>query len=617
MIADINRTRDLIEPEQRWQLLGALFTMLLTAILQMGGIASVMPFIGLVADPEIIHSNSWMAWAYERSGAQTTTQFLVLLGTFAVVFLAIMNAFSAFSRWLSLRFVWDTHDRLSRRLLRKYLDEPYSFYLNRNSAELSRSLLADVRSVVDNCVLPAMDVLAKGITVALFVALLLFVDPVLAGLAAGTLSGAYAIIYVTTRRKQKELGEQRHIAFGDRFQIAGEAFGGIKEMKVSGVEPYFLARFSQSSARYSRAITSHSIISELPRFLLETVAFGGVIGATIYLLQTRETLAHVLPILALYALAGYRLIPALQSIFASLIGIRFHSPALRALHRDLYREPDPEAAPPVSDEAGDTANFAPDVLGLEEAIRFRGVTFHYADTRRPALRNINVDLRRNQTIGLVGATGSGKTTFVDLILGLFQPTEGMILIDDIRLTPGNVAAWKRNVAYVPQSIFLSDSTITHNIAFGVPDDRIDPAAVERAARAAQLHDFVMALPLGYETIVGERGVRLSGGERQRVAVARALYRDTNVLVMDEATSALDGATEESVMDAIHGLSGKKTIIIIAHRLTTVRDCDVIYMFEDGALVAEGTYASLVRDNIRFRTMAREADPGSEPSVIAK
>jgi ATP-binding cassette, subfamily B, bacterial PglK len=271
----------------------------------------------------------------------------------------------------------------------------------------------------------------------------------------------------------------------------------------------------------------------------------------------------------------------------------------------------------VSDEAGDPANFEHDVLGLEEAIRFRGVTFHYPDTKRPALRNIDVDLRRNQTIGLVGATGSGKTTFVDLILGLFQPTEGMILIDDIRLTPGNVAAWKRNVAYVPQSIFLSDSTITHNIAFGVPDDRIDPAAVERAARAAQLHDFVMALPLGYETIVGERGVRLSGGERQRVAVARALYRDTNVLVMDEATSALDGATEESVMDAIHGLSGKKTIIIIAHRLTTVRDCDVIYMFEDGALVAEGTYASLVRDNIRFRTMAREADPGSEPSVIAK
>jgi ATP-binding cassette, subfamily B, bacterial PglK len=603
MMMEVRKVFDLIEPEQRWRAAAVLLAMLVTALLQIAGVVSVMPFIGLVADPEIVHRNPWMTWGYAQLGVKNDQQFLLVLGILAVFLLAFSNAFAAFSKWLSLRFVWDTHDRLSQRLLTKYLSEPYSFYLDRNTADLNKSLLGEVRGVIDQVLLPWMDVLAKAITVVVFVLLLVLVDPMLAVLSAGTLSGIYGVIYFAMRNKQRKLGLRREKAFGDRFRITGEAFGGIKDVKVLGSESYYLSRFREASRRYSQATTAHSIASELPRFALETVAFGGIIVTIIYLLETRESLAHVLPVLALYALAGHRLIPALQSIFGSLNIIRFYFPAVATLHADLYRETVADSrltarpdGPPLTD--------APDI-SFEAEIRAHRVTFYYPNTIRAALKDISLVISSRKTIGLVGATGSGKTTFADLILGLFTPTGGEILIDGVPLTEDNLKSWKRNVGYVPQAIFLSDSTIAQNIAFGVPDDRVDRRAVERAARAAHLHEFIQGLPLGYDTVVGERGVRLSGGERQRIAIARALYRDPAVLVMDEATSALDGATEESVMQAIRGLSGEKTIILIAHRFATVRDCDVIYMFEDGRLAAQGTFSALVNGNNAFRAMARE------------
>jgi ATP-binding cassette, subfamily B, bacterial PglK len=600
---EVRKVIDLLEPEQRWRAVIVLAAMLATALLQSAGVVSVMPFIGLVADPQIVHRNPWMAWGYAQAGVENTRQFLIILGFLALLLLAVTNAFAAFSRWLSLRFVWDTHDRLSQRLLHKYLSESYSFYLDRNTATLSKSLLGEVRAVVDNILLPWMDVLAKAATVGVFVLLLVMVDPVLAVLSAGTLSGIYAVIYLATRNRQRELGLRREKAFGDRFQITGEAFGGIKDVKVLGSESYFLSRFREASRRYSQTTTAHSIASELPRFALETVAFGGIIGTIIYLLETRETLVHVLPVLALYALAGFRLIPALQSIFGSLTIIRFYFPSVATLHADLYRVPSGE--PPFTTPPVGASGACPITLAFEREIRVERLSFHYPNTTRAALEDISLVIPIRHSVGLVGTTGSGKTTLADLLLGLFTPTSGQILIDGVPLTEANLRAWKRHIGYVPQSMFLSDNSIAQNIAFGVPRDHIDRAAVERAARAAHLHDFIERLPLGYETAVGERGVRLSGGERQRVAIARALYRDPTVLVMDEATSALDGATEDTVMQAIRGLSGQKTIILVAHRLTTVRDCDVIFLFEGGRLAAQGTFSALANGNQIFRAMARE------------
>jgi ATP-binding cassette, subfamily B, bacterial PglK len=600
MYRNLKQALDLIHPDQHIRLAATLAVMIATALLQVAGVVSVMPFIALVADPSIAQQNPWLAPVYERFGFEGPHQFLVALGVGVIVLLVVTNAFSAFGRWVTLRFVWDTHHLLSHRLLSAYLNEPYDFFLTRNTSELSKSLLSEVREVIDGIVLPWLDVISKGLLTVCLLGLLMFVDPLLALVAGGTLGGAYAGIYLLVRNKQQLLGERRHVAFGDRFWIAGEAFGGIKDVKVMGSERYFLSRFEETSVRYSRATTSSTVIEELPRYALETLAFCGIIVTIIYLLETRDSLGSVLPLIALYAMAGYRLLPALQAIFASLSGIRFHTPALITLHRDLFHG-SRTAEMHRSGAAGAARGLRP----LRREIRMCDVEFRYPGAAQPSLRRVNLVIPRDSSIGLIGPTGSGKTTLVDLLLGLFSPTAGTILIDGVPLTEDDMAAWRRNVGYVSQSVFLSDSSISQNIAFGIPEAEIDRTAVERAARSARLHELVERLPDGYDTVVGERGVRFSGGERQRVAIARALYRDPDVLVMDEATSALDSVTEEAVMQAVRDLSGHKTLILIAHRLTTVRDCDTIYLLEEGSVSAQGTFSELVADSEMFRAMARQ------------
>jgi ABC-type multidrug transport system fused ATPase/permease subunit len=602
MLKHAHQALDLIEPQQRRTLAAVVAAMTVTAVLQGIGVVSIMPFIALVADPDLVQRSSWMAWTASRLGAATTPQFLTRLGVLIILLLAATNAFWAFSRWATVRFAWQTHDRLCHRMLASYLREPYTFYLSRNTADMVKRVHADVRGVVEHVLLPWMDVLAKSITTLLFVLLLIAVDPILALLSAGVLSGVYVLIYLVLRHRQRDLGYRRYFAFADMFRIASEVLGGIKDVKTMECEASYLSRFSDSSRIYAKLSTTHTMSMELPRFALETVAFGGIIATTIYLLQTRGSLGEALPVLALYALTGYRLFPGLQSIFASLAAIRVYAPALAALHEDLLR---PTGANLARIEVGaEATSEARQPLLLAREIRFDRVTFRYAGAPSPALEDVELRIPVNAAVALVGGTGSGKTTVVDLLMGLFTPVEGRILIDDTVLHDGNIGAWRRGVGYVPQSIFLSDSTVAQNIAFGVRENLIDRAAVERAARAAHLDQFVEALPLGYDTIVGERGVRLSGGERQRLGIARALYRDPAVLVLDEATSALDGSTEHAVMEAIAALSGQKTVVLIAHRLATVKHCDLIYLLDGGRVQASGTFAELSADNIRFRAMAK-------------
>jgi ABC-type multidrug transport system fused ATPase/permease subunit len=331
------------------------------------------------------------------------------------------------------------------------------------------------------------------------------------------------------------------------------------------------------------------------------MAFGGILLIVLYFVGTDHgSSSQMIPLLALYAFAGYRLLPALQQIFSGITTVRFSAAALEVLHRDLTEErgdADPELVLKRSEGR--------QPLPFCRAIELRNVSFCYSGVQEPAIKGINLTIDRNTSIGLVGATGSGKTTTVDLILGLLPLASGKMLADGVEINGDTLANWQRNLGYVPQQIYLCDDTITRNIAFGVPDHEIDMAAVTRAARIANLHGFIeKELPEGYETIIGERGVRLSGGQRQRIGIARALYRDPAVLIMDEATSALDGITEESVMDALRALSGEKTIIMIAHRLTTVKDCDIIYHMEHGHIVNQGSYDELLGSSAWFQAAAR-------------
>lgn len=601
----VRKVLALFEPADYPGLYGIVIALIVTGLLQTAGIASIMPFLAVVSNPAVIRENPYLAWAYETLGFRSTEGFLMALGLSFLAVMVASNSAAALTTWATVRVQWRTHQRLSQRLLEQYLRAPYSYHLNQNSARLGKTLLLEVNRVISDVFVPGTRLLARGVAAILIVAFLIWADPPLALLLSFVIGGFYALVYLFVRRKQQRLGEEASLAKTERFQIVNEAFGGIKDLKVLGREEHFLTRFSGPSERFSRAYRSNGVVGLIPRFALETLAYGSLVVVILYLLQTRNTLDQIFPLVAVYALGASRLIPAVQEIFQALMQIKFGSAALDSLHADLHglegsRLPGSGRAP-----AGPVPPAGPEApVRLERGIRLQEVTFTYPGAPLPSVQGVSLEIPVNMTLAFVGPTGSGKTTLVDLLLGLFQPTEGAILIDDVVLDAESLPAWRRKVGYVPQSIFLCDTSVTRNIAFGVPDQLIDHDAVRRAAQVAHLDSFVATLPSGYDTMVGERGVRLSGGQRQRIGIARALYHDPDVLILDEATSALDNVTEEVVLQAIRELTGRRTIILIAHRLTTVRECAMIYFLDRGRVIAQGSYDALVTSNPTFRALAK-------------
>ena len=593
---------DLFDRPERRQLALLVAVMIVSGLLQSMGVASIVPFLAVVSDPETIHTNRWLAAAYLRFGFSGENAFLMALGALFLIIMIFGNGMNLLTLRLTARAQWRTHDRLSQWLMRRFLHAPYQFHLTHNSAELGKGLLAEVTRVIDSVFVPLARLTALGVSSTFLIILLVWADPLLALIIAVSVGGFYAVVYSVIRTRQRRLGEEESTARTTLIQISNEAIGGIKELKVLGRQAFFLGQFRNASGRYARANTEHALAGHIPRFALETVSYGGIIVVILYLLKTRQSLDEIFPLLAVYAFGANRLIPSVQEIFYALTHIRFGSKSLENLHQNLLGpmadSDDPPGTALNGSEGGTTA------LGCHSDIRFDGVTFQYSGASVPSLRNLSLVIAANSMCAFVGSTGAGKTTVVDLLLGLFSPTEGSILVDGVPLTADRMPAWRRGVGYVPQSIFLCDASITKNIAFGLPDEQIDHAAVAEAARAADLDTFVGALRDGYDTVVGERGVRLSGGQRQRIGIARALYHKPDVLILDEATSALDNVTEDVVMHAIHAMAGQRTIIVIAHRLTTVRDCDRIFVLQQGILMDSGTHDELMVESTTFRALAR-------------
>lgn len=583
----------LLTQRERRQVYWLSVAVLVMAIMEVLGIASIMPFMAVVSDPATLTGDGIPGRAYRALGFGSPEQFLVALGFVVLLTLVISNAFTALTTWLLVRFTWLRNHTLSLRLLQKYLYQPYVFFLNRNTADLSKNILTEVASVVTGILLPGMQVVAKGVVAIFIIGFLMFVDPVLAVAVAVVLGSAYGLLYLMVQKRITVLGVERLRANEGRFRAASEALGGIKELKLTGREDAFLAQYSAPSFKFAVQQAQKEVVANLPRYGLEAIAFGGIVVITLYQLRVQDDMSKVVPVISLYAFAAYRLMPALQQVFAGITSIRFNLPALAVLYRDLGGAPVAAASP---------SRLEP--LPCLRSIELAQASFSYPNASQPAVRELNLTIAARTTVGFVGATGSGKTTTVDLILGLLWPTSGSVLVDGVALDSANVRSWQRSLGYVPQHIYLTDDSIARNIAFGIDPAAVDRSAVERAGRLADLHDFVVnELPQGYDTHVGERGVRLSGGQRQRIGIARALYHDPSVVAMDEATSALDGVTEDAVMRAIANMAHTKTIILVAHRLTTVRNCDVIFLFDGGTPVATGTYDELLRSNARFRAMA--------------
>jgi ATP-binding cassette, subfamily B, bacterial PglK len=604
----LKQVLSLLDGGERRRLGWLLLLTIVMAMVQMVGVASIMPFMSLIANPGLIQENRWMTRVYELLAFSSPRDFLFFAGVVVLALIALGNAFKAFTNWLLLRFSWGLQHSLSVRLLDQYLHEPYSFYLNRNSTALAKNILAEVAEVLNGVIKPGMKVISQGVIALAILVLLVVVDVRVALTAASLFAGAFGVIYFVVRRKQFRLGKLRNRLNTQRFRASTEALAGIKETKVLGRERQFLARFSVPAREYSRVNASNAAISELPKYALETLAFGGIVALVLYQLTTRDDLGQAIAAMSLYALAGYRLMPALEQVFNGLAKIRFFRPALENLHAELRA-----AANPGRLERADVEHTG-EPLTFRRAIAVEGAWFRYPGREEYVARDVSISIPRNSTVGFVGSTGSGKTTLADLLLGLLEPERGCIRVDGVPLNARNLPAWQRRLGYVPQQIYLCDDTVTRNIAFGIADERIDHAAVERAARIANLHDFILSLPQGYDTVVGDRGVRLSGGQRQRIGIARSLYHDPEVLIMDEATSALDGITEDAVMSALSSLAGRKTIILIAHRLSTVQQCDVIHLFHQGEVAASGTYDELIAQSREFRAMARVADAATGAAV---
>ena len=565
------------------------------AFSEVAGIGSISPFLSVATNPDIIEENDFLRFIYERIEFETFNSFVAFLGVGVVVLILLRNATAAIVKFMEVRFGQMRNHSLSTRLLAKYLSHPYVFFLNHNTSELSQNVLSEVQILVNRFLIPCIELLARSVVAIAIIVFLVILNPMIAGLTTLTLGGAYSLVYILARKKLHRLGKKRLNMNRERYKIASEAFGGIKDVKLLGKEHVFIEEYKRPSRAMARAMAANEVIAAMPRFALETFAFSAVV-LLISFLSLRGDLDQAIPLVGVYALAGYRLMPTMEQIFRHFAKIRGAQAVVEKLYGYLNAG--------VEDvRRYKSADIEP--LKFNNSIELKDVRFRYPNTDVDVVRTHHLSIARNSVVGFVGPTGCGKTTLVDLILGLLFPVDGHISVDDIPVTKDNVKRWQANLGYVPQHIYLSDDTVAQNIAFGVPRKDIDLDRVRHVVQMANLQDFVEnELPNAYDTIVGERGVRLSGGQRQRIGIARALYTDPSVLIMDEATSALDGITEQAIMEAIDTLAGKKTIILIAHRLSTLKDADCIFMMKKGEIVNSGVFEKLIKEDDQFKKMAR-------------
>lgn len=560
----------LFTPTEQRKAVWMLLLALCMAVAETAGVISIMPFLSVLARPDIIQENPWLHALYTRLGFTEQPRFITALGLISSGLVITASAFKTVTQHLLNRFVHLLRHSISSRLMARYLAQPYEFFLSRNSAELSKSVLAEVDMLMGNLIQPMSQVITQGIIVLAMLALVFAYNPWTAlaiVLVVGTL---YGVIYKLVRKRLRRMGEEMQTVNKERYQACNEALHGIRDIKVTHAEAAYLQRYSQASRTQARHLAANDTLSQTPLYLVEATGYTGLIVIALILLGSSGDIAQVLPALGLYGFAAYRMLPAAQIMYRGIARLKFASAVLEHLHRDMSLP-----VPLFEQESAHDAARQP--LSLQHEIRLEGICYAYPSTPdKPVLRDFNLVIPANTSIGIAGTSGSGKSTLMDIMLGLLQPQAGKVYVDGVLIAPDNLRQWHQAIGYVPQHIYLADASVAENIAFGVLKDRIDMQAVERAARIAQIHDFVTTkLPQGYGTYVGDRGIRLSGGQRQRLGIARALYHDPPVLFMDEATSALDNVTERLLVEAMRALTGQKTVILIAHRETSLLSCEEV------------------------------------------
>jgi ABC-type multidrug transport system fused ATPase/permease subunit len=573
----LSKIWSILTASERARAIGLMGLMLVSMILEMLGIGLVVPALAAMSSDQPATPSpavaQWLAWLGNPSRQQLLLGGLLLL----LLLYAFKAAFVLFVSWRQLRFVAALQERISRQLYTAYLSQPWTYHLQRNSAEMIRTL-NDISPFASTCTV-ILGALAEMLVVLGVMGLLIWIEPV-GAITVGVLMAVatYALDRTTKSRLVRwgRLG-QHHMAL--MFKHLYQGLGGAKDVKVLGCEQDFIDQYSSHRSQMVRMHSRQTFFAQIPRLWYELLAVAGLCILTAVMFWQGKSTQAMIPTLGLFAAASFRMMPSVNRLAAAMQGLRYGQANIETIHSELALQP--EHIP----QAGER-------LGFSKSIHLENVAFRYPTGHENALDGVSLEIPHGSAIGIIGGSGAGKSTLVDVILGLLAPSAGRVTVDGVDITT-DIRGWQDLIGYVPQAIYLCDDTIRRNVAFGIPEDTIDDAAVSRALRSAQLDDLIARLPTGVETIVGEQGVRLSGGQRQRIGIARALYHDPQVLVLDEATSALDTETEQGVMEAVNALHGAKTLIIVAHRFSTIANCDRIYSLDRGRIAKTGTYAEVV------------------------
>ena len=561
-----------LERSQAWRLL---VLMLVGALLETASVGLIVPALSLMSQEKLPDSYSWLSPVLEFLGNPNQDELIILGVILLLGIYFVKTIFLVFLTWKQNVFVFGVRAALSQRLFSGYLHQPWSFHLQRNSAQLINTLTNETNQFGSSALYPTLILLTEILVLIGICTLLIYTEPLGAMMLVSVLGLALWVYHRLTRNHLVRWGKARQFHEGLRVQHVQQGLGGAKEVKLAGREVEFLERYNHHNINIARVMQLQSTLQQIPRLWLELLAVAGLALLVFAMVVQGKSPASVFATLGLFAGAAFRLLPSASRIMGAIQNLRYSGSVVDFLCKEI-----------LILEQQHKENRKP--LSFQGSIALEGICYQYPSASVASLTDITLTIPHGACIGLIGGSGAGKSTLVDIVLGLLTPTSGQVKVDGFDIQT-SLRGWQDQIGYVPQSIFLTDDTLRRNIAFGVPDNQIDDVAVQRAIHMAQLEEFVSGLPEGMQTVVGERGVRLSGGQRQRIGIARALYNDPQVLVLDEATSALDTKTEEGVMDAVNALVGEKTIVIIAHRLTTVSRCERLYRLEHGRIVEDGTY----------------------------
>jgi ABC-type multidrug transport system fused ATPase/permease subunit len=579
--------------QRRWVVYAQILSIVMACSTVMG-IASIAPFFAVLGNPQLIDHPGPLQWLYIHFGFSDRHSFEVALGLGFMAVVLVANSINILGSFAMIRLAYWISTDLQSTLFEEYLSRPYIFHTKSHSAVLLNKVIHETNRV-SNDMLQSIFSLVTNIATATFIIIsVMLLNPAVATAMMVALAGGYVLIYLAVRNMLYRAGQVKTHFLSEQTKIVNESLGAIKEILVLRIQNFFRDNFERSSQSVARGAAHAQLVYQNPRHVMECVTVAGLVLVALLAGRRDDGIGPWLGQLTFLGFAAYRLLPTLQQAFTAVVKIRGERAGFTSIAPDLR-----------------LARVKKDAYGAQDTswqqrphqeIRLHEVSFRYEPERPPAASGITLSIPARAVVGFVGANGSGKTTLVDMIAGLLVPQAGRVEVDGIVLDDANRSAWQSRIAYVPQSIYLLDTTIAQNVALGIPAAAIDRERLLTAAQLAQLDEFVSTLPSGYDHVVGERGVRLSGGQRQRIGIARALYTNASVLILDEATNALDGLTEQELIATILRLRGRYTIILIAHRLKTVRACDVIFELDRGKITGSGSYAELLRNSETFRQL---------------